>query len=140
MEKIEVSKNLKDSIIKDIDDISLITQSENNINYILPKLAKFQMKIRMIPELKNNPNNSFMTYLIFQTLGTHFLMFQDKSQKWYSMNETKIKDIRKEFLSYLSELEKGVKEDSLDHIINASKMYIYNTGKIFEETIFDFPE
>ena len=139
MEKIEIAKSLKDAILKDIEELSVITESDRNINYLLPRITKFQLKIRMIPEFKNNPNNTFGTYLIYQILGTIFLIFGDKTEKWYKMNEKGIKKIRKEVSSYFNALRKGIKEESLDQIVNASKIYLYNSGEIYDDIIVDFP-
>jgi hypothetical protein len=98
----EVSLN---AINSSIDEAMKLINEKKDIRIVSSMVSKVGNKIRAMYELRETPDNAFVSFVFSLISGTVVHAFEDKEDKWFAIN----KDLCDECLHSLKNLLQGIK-------------------------------
>ncbi|RLI19382.1 hypothetical protein DRO47_06405 [Candidatus Bathyarchaeota archaeon] len=122
---LEVNDEALRMINSSIDEVLTMINESEDIRKIIASLPKIGHKIRAMAEIKDTPDNRFLSFIIGFLIATCRAYLEDKEMSWYELNKETLAECTIALKNFLTNLKSAINEKSFEKAIDAAKMFYY---------------
>ena len=122
---LEIDETTLQAINSAIDEFISLAEAKKDIRLTSGAVAKISNKIRAMAELKETPDNRFISFLI-QYLFRHLLVhFEGEDEEWFELNKETLDQCLQHLKNLMTSLKSSFTSKSFEKAIDAIKMYFF---------------
>ena len=122
---LEIDETTLNAINSAIDEILSLVAEKKDIRIITARLPKVSNTIRAAAEIRETPDNRFISYIV-----NHFLLdiryrFENQKEEWFRLNKEVIDASVLQLKNLLIGLKSSLNNKSFEKTIDVIKMFVF---------------
>lgn len=122
---LEVDETTLEAITSAIDEGLSLIEAKKDIRIVTAMFPKVSNRIRAMAEIRETPDNRFVSFLITYFLRDVRIRFEDQDEDWYRLNKESIDQCMLQLKNFLTGLKTSFHSKSFEKTMDIIKMFFF---------------
>lgn len=130
---LEMDEATLKSINSSIDEAIRISNEKKDIRKTLASLGNVTNKVRAMAELREIPDNRFVSVVLNILYGTVAAMFGERDEEWFESNKDLCDNCLTQTKILLNGLKSGIGKKSFEETVNVLKAFLFAAWPLLQQ-------
>jgi hypothetical protein len=122
---LEIDEPSLKAIISAIDETLSLINEKKDIRIVASSLLNVGNKVRAMSEIKETPDNGFVSYVFFVLAGTISAAVRNQEDEWFELNKELCSQCLDHIKNLLQGMKTGLSSKSFEETISALKTSVF---------------